>query len=1260
MTARSEHVATGPARRLALAEWRVPYGLSGLILAALALLPFLIFWSATTVQQVFYYHDIQYYFYPYRKLVVDQVRAGNLPLWNPYAFSGIPLLGDGQTAIFYPPNWLFFFLPAVVALNYVILTQFSIAGVGMFCWSRGLGLGRMPAVIAALAYMFNGFITTRVVHLSIMSGAALIPLVFWRVDRFQRHPSGKRFALAALAVAAQGLAGHPQVPIYTAAGVALYSLVRALYTRTGGSIGSMRRAMLWLAAIYIAGYGLGAVQLLPWIDFARLSPRAASASFALVAGQSIVETDWLLFLFPYIYGGVKTSLFHPGSPSLGSAIYIWERSAYLGILPLALALVALLSTRWSRDAGGRERRATLVALLAVVVLSALIAGGRDTPLAQIVYHTPVLGRLRAYARAIVLAPFALATLAAFGMQLIVEATREGVSPVWLRRRLHVVAGIIVLLFGLALGLLPWLLRAAGNTGPLALNLNLTRPTAYVPLVLAAATVALLLWWSRGGANRMPALPVALVAVDMILYAAAFNPTLPAADFVETPRSVALLQQDRSLYRTATFVSEEKIEPGIAQSQLAMSWGMVFGIPSINGFNSLQPRRYTDIILGPTAEDVSYGFLGDNNLLQPGNHILSMLNAKYVLVQPQAMVKPGPEYAPLYRDETVTIYRNRSVYPRAHFVWQIHTEMNQEKVYSIVTHPTFDPRTEAVVEAELDPQLVAHLTQGAPPLDDIAPTQPQVEPPPDGEAQAESPPLVALPGIATATAISPSHLRVETQADADRFLVVSEMFMPGWRATVDGRPTPIYRANYLLRGVIVPAGTHSIDFVYRPPSAIAGAALSTLAGLALLGVSLGAGRRPGIGGRIASWGRMLMANRAVRAGAFLVALLLLLLATYRPSRDFFRSVGDIRLYQRYAELVLGTPRELPREYPPLTVGIFVIPQLLSPRSYMLGFTLLAAAAAWLTVLVVDRLGKQGWWLVLYLGLGALGTIFFRFDIFVVLLTLLAFRAGTRRRWTAAQLLLALGVALKLYPVILLPLVVLWQWREERRLPLASIAAGGGGLVLAVASMWLLSPEQLRMMLQYHRDRPLEIESAGASIAWLLGSGRLDFTFGSWNFISPRAPAIITGMTILNVLALLLVYGWYALGRLSPIGAWALILLVSIITSKVFSTQYLLWALPFVVLAIGAAATRARDPLRGERLANARWLWGTVCMATGLIYPVGFMLADPTMVARKVPWGLMALITARNLLWLLVCWLVIRDWGRPGGEPAAAEGDPAPSG
>ncbi len=162
---------------------------------ALALLPFVLFWSHTLAVRSWYDQDIQFYFLPYHQLIVDTLWAGHLPLWNPYAFAGIPLMADGQTALWYPPNWLFLVLPNVYALNIVTLLQFSIAGLGMWSFSRSIGLKSGPAFVAALAFMFGGVLTARVVQISIMAGAALVPWVFWGVERLLQQASPRRLVL---------------------------------------------------------------------------------------------------------------------------------------------------------------------------------------------------------------------------------------------------------------------------------------------------------------------------------------------------------------------------------------------------------------------------------------------------------------------------------------------------------------------------------------------------------------------------------------------------------------------------------------------------------------------------------------------------------------------------------------------------------------------------------------------------------------------------------------------------------------------------------------------------------------------------------------------------------------------------------------------------------------------------------------------------------------------------------------------------------
>jgi hypothetical protein len=798
--------------------------------AGLLLLPLFVFAPLVLLRDTFFIHDVQHYFYPYHALAAALVAQQHLPLWNAYAFSGIPLFGDGQTALLYPPNWLFFVLPGAAALNYAVLLQFCIAGLGMYLFMRGLDLWRLPALVAAVAYMFGGFMTARVVHLSIMSGAALIPLLFVCVERGLRTRSLRWFAAAAVAAALQALAGHPQVPIYTALALALYVLVRAVERGVaGGDWRALVRFPLWLAGVYALGYCLAAVQLLPWIELASLSPRAAGASFDFVFGGSMNGDQWLLFLFPYLYGSLEPGRYATLPMDIASAVKTWEHSAYVGILPLALAALALRDLvrvprrtpqpetpsmtpavspdrRVSRPAvADHARWFSLCYFALLLLLGLLMAAGKYTPFAGLIYATPVIGKLRDVERAIVLAAFALTALAAFGMQRLVEPGDRADAR---RSRALLVAALLGLLpLGVVLLAGQPAFRAALGLDPRALDMvQLRRPNAYVPVLLGIASAALLLGWRRWPALAQ-GLALALVVLDLAGYAAAFNPLTDPQLYRRVPPVVQFLRQDSGPFRKATFLTNNAPDSNTAQDVLAVSWGMVYGIEDINGFNSLQQRRYTDYLFGPNVDDVSYGYLTDERLFRPTSPILSALNVKYLLVPGIQQPQIGPTFREVYADAQVRVYQNMQVYPRAYFVDSVRGEADPRVVLRTVTADGFDGRRLALVEALPPPAL--------------------------GTAAASDPAEVTITRDAAA------EIDLTTATAAPRFLVLSEMYFPGWHAYVDGVETPIYRTNYLFRGVAVPAGRHTLAFVYRPASALWGAALSALA---LVAVGLLVARR----------------------------------------------------------------------------------------------------------------------------------------------------------------------------------------------------------------------------------------------------------------------------------------------------------------------------------------------------------------------------------------------------------------------------------
>lgn len=758
-----------------------------LVPLALIVLPFILFWPHTLALRSWYHQDTQYYFLPYHKLVADTIRAGHLPLWNPYTFAGIPLMADGQTAIWYPPNWLFLVLPTVYALNIVTLAQFSIAGVGMWAFTRRLGLSLAPTTLAALAFMFSGFLTARVVHLSLMAGGALVPWVFWSVERLLQRPGRRGVIIAAGCVALQAVAGHPQVPVYTAVGVAIYVAVDVL--QAAWHAGSLRP--LWtfflLAVVYLLGISLAAVQLVPWTAFAALSPRAAGASYEFVTQGSIRGPEWFWWLFPYGRGVLTPGLFGQTALTGTPAMTLWERSAYTGIAPLILCGIGILGCFNPAPTPGVPRQRSW-ALLAVLVASLLVAAGASTPVGRLVYAVPIMGSLRAYQRAIVISAFAVCAIAGCGAQRLARSTLVT------RRRLHwevrasvfsigALAGAIVVLANV-----PILLVLIHRRTEFWQNLRIAAPQTWFQLVLLAASV-IALTQARRTAGIW--LLVGLVALDLGLYSVSFNPSIRPDELTATPKSVQFLRGDPSQYRIASILTNGWSPVHEVQSQLAISWNIVYHIASLNGFNSLEPRRFTDLLFGTEREDVSYGALDEPRLLQPGNLLLSLLNVKYVLGPPETRL--GSPFTRVFTDRDVAIYRNENVFPRAFWAPTVRSA-TAPAILAALQSGSIDPRQVALVEDM--PATVVDSIQSA-----------------------------GVGGPITVTATGPNEVVMHATTSTPRFMVVAEPWFQGWQASIDGQPVTIYRTDYLLRGLAIPAGEHTITFRYRPTSVLVGVVVS---------------------------------------------------------------------------------------------------------------------------------------------------------------------------------------------------------------------------------------------------------------------------------------------------------------------------------------------------------------------------------------------------------------------------------------------------
>lgn len=788
--------------------------LSLLICLALFLLPFLLFFRETLGLQVFYVHDIQYYFFPYRKVAADIVRSGHLPLWNPYVNAGMPLLGDGQTALLYPPNWLIYLLPTAHALTLAILSTFSIAGMGMFLYLRELKFDRAIAAIGALGFMFCGFLVAHLVHVSIPATAAIVPWIFWGYERLIQRPSAANFALATLCVAVQCTAGHPQIPIYCGVAMGLYGLTIACF---GALVKRRVKDALapigWLAAMYVVGGLLASIQLLPWAELSRLSPRVAKTPYELFESFSLSGADWLLLLFPYGYGGLSTSWLQSiPDVDFKLIVYMWERMPYVGLLPLALAIVGLCDA-WrlirARDWSIPTQR--LVALAIVLVVMLLIAAGGSTPIGQVVYNIPLLGNLRGQARAAAIVAFVVNALAAFGLCRLSDQRRLDWTAIG-------VAAVLMLSVLLSLIIAKIVAPASGASTPaqfFAQAIRISNRNAWVPLCFAIVSAALLIWTAIGGLTRPKLLMIGgIIAIELCGFALTFNPTTDPAVFSNVPPSVQFLRKDTDPYRVAVFLANDHLSPQVAQDQLAISWAMPYHLEDVNSFNSLQPKRIVDFLFGGVGrtDDVSYGGMHPALLVPPYNRVLTLLSVRYVLAQ-----KPYPWHVPgdwpiVFDDDDVTILRNPGEVGRAFFANLVLVRDDPNRGLEMVHDPAFDPTSYAIIEGGMSEEEAKSLS---------------------------APNVGAKPPRVQATRDSPNELRIQTSNPIARLLVVNEAFFPGWTAQMNGddgswSDVKIHRANYLFRGIVVPAGEHELRMIYRPASVRVGTTITLVTAMALLG------------------------------------------------------------------------------------------------------------------------------------------------------------------------------------------------------------------------------------------------------------------------------------------------------------------------------------------------------------------------------------------------------------------------------------------
>ena len=730
--------------------------------------------------------------FAFRDFAVQQYRAfGAIPQWNPYLFGGMPFVAAMHGDIFYPTFWLRLLLGTDVGMTWGFISHLWLAGVGTFLFLRVYGLGFFPSLVGALAYQLGGPIAGYASpgHDGKLFVSALLPVTLILLTVGIRD--GRRWAWGALSlvIGLAVLSPHPQLLQYHLLVAGAWALMLGFGTSGLERKVAFRRMGFALGAVAL-GLAIGAIQFLPLSEYTPWSPRAGGRDYAYATSYSWPLEEIINTYLPQFSGILGNYWGRNG---------IHLHSEYLGAAVLLLVPLAF-------GVGGEVRRGFRRFWLGVAIVSLLWALGGSTPFFQLVYAiVPGTKFFRAPSTMMFVFAFSVALLAALGTERLLAGRATARYAIgWL------VAGAAIALLATAGAFTSFAqgLVVDPRFGDLVdANASAGTGGAWRSLLFGALGAAVIIAVARGSMTARQAgvaLPL-IVALDLWSVERQYWMfSAPASKLYASDATIDFLKKVPQPTRVVVFAVGEGNPVAPHDPQLNGDGLMVHGIRSVTGYHGNELGRYQK--LGRGAE-------GYSARVNPA--FWQLMNVNYFLTNTDTLPIDGalPVAGPLQNaaGTRVSLYKLEGDRP---FAWV---------APAMAKYPD-DVTLQAAQLPNFPTYQVAIF---------------------DTSAAVATQPLTALPAALALTTSTtdyrPGHFTVtlSAPAPAGSALVASENYYPGWTATVDGKSAEVYRADYVLMGVPLPAGAKSVEFTFANATYPKGRSI-TLAAIALSLLLAGAG------------------------------------------------------------------------------------------------------------------------------------------------------------------------------------------------------------------------------------------------------------------------------------------------------------------------------------------------------------------------------------------------------------------------------------
>jgi hypothetical protein len=712
--------------------------------------------------------DALFYFYNAKVVTRENLLHGTLAYWNSSIFGGYPQYAATHGAHFDVTNIILLVAGFPLSYHLQVIIQLLLAGIGMYLLLRSYQLTVSTSVLFGMAYMLNSMFIVTLLHRWIVGSFCWVPLVIVAAHKYLLRGQILHLFLGSLFLAFSFMGGSIQTSFYVAVAVCAFMLSDPAVTRGG----YVQRVWAMFAVLGL-GLALSAVMLVPtlemvWLDVLAGGSRALGGKVYSLLDRLLSIPLLLSFFMPGMVGNPRTfDLTKIAHATMG------DFTGYSGFVPIVLGIWGVIHL-WKREATARPF--TVIAALGLLV-------PLFTPLYRFVYH-----------RFFILFIFGIVVVGAIAFDRVLKDPRSLAAFQRFCRRvlwfflgllfLGILANIVIKMkydyfYALAqdyvekhmyvgqsaAGNETWMLSRIAKTFQ---HFSIFSPSMYVPFALIFGSCGVLLSYSRKFRSKgvLVAVLTCITFVQLLLFARSWLPMIDQQKYPLFPptKETQLLSADTSQFRVLPLFDLESSKRVFPPNILSL-----YHVSTITGYDGITARtvsRILDASFRPHSIDT---------------RLLGILNVKYVLTNKGRKIE-NRELVKI--DSTaIDIYQNLQWKPRAFFRNKYEMVRDEEAILQRMQDSSYDGSVVLLSE------------------------QPSVSIDTSVEATA----LVSFEKIGN------NELRLRVKTDHAGFLVISDTYYPGWKVWVNSLEGRVYRANYAMRAVCVPAGKSVVDFSFDPVS-----------------------------------------------------------------------------------------------------------------------------------------------------------------------------------------------------------------------------------------------------------------------------------------------------------------------------------------------------------------------------------------------------------------------------------------------------------